>query len=440
MEIRKNHLFIKIFIILLIALVLVIPTNMIQNMVVERDQYREQAVQEISSKWGEEQTISGPILAVPFSRFEWRPTETKGNRQKVRVKDMLYILPEDLKINGTVHPEKRYRGIYEVVVYQSHLKMEGTFQLPDITGMDLDTSMIHWENAKVLLGVSDLKGIDEKVKLVWNGVHHEFQPGLPHYGVIQKGIQTPVNMDGTSKEPIRFFTEVSIRGSENLFCLPVGQTSEIVLSSTWPDPKFTGSILPKLRDVSDQGFTAQWNVLDLNRNYPQIWTGGNDDLDDASLGIELLTPVDTYQKTYRSARYAILFIALTFTAFFFVEVIKGKRMHPVQYGLVGAALILFYTLLLSISEHLNFNIAYGIASISTLSLISIYVSSVLRSRALAGLVSLVLVILYAFLFVTLQLQDYALLMGSIGLFTTLGIVMYFSRKVKWEEPTEASER
>ncbi|HTI08984.1 MAG TPA: cell envelope integrity protein CreD, partial [Puia sp.] len=231
--------------------------------------------------------------------------------------------------------------------------------------------------------------------------------------------------------PLEFSTTVKLKGSGNLLFVPVGKETRAEAASSWADPSFTGSFLPDVRTVKDSGFVADWRVLYLNRNYPQQWKEGVYELTKAAFGVSLIVPVDTYQQTTRSVKYAILIILLTFTAFFLIEWIYARAIHSLQYVLVGFALCLFYTLLLSFAEYIGFNQAYLIAALATIVLIAWYVRSILRSSKMSLFVGLLLALQYGFIFTLIQLQDYALLMGSIGLFLTLAVVMYFSRKIKW---------
>ena len=224
---------------------------------------------------------------------------------------------------------------------------------------------------------------------------------------------------------------LDLKGSQLLYFTPVGKVTDINLHSKWNNPSFNGAFLPDSRDISGKGFTANWNVLQLNRNYPQVWSNNRHKINNSSFGLNLLLPVDNYQKSYRSIKYAVLFIGFTFLVFFFIEVLNKVFIHPIQYILVGISLVVFYTLLLSISEHLKYNIAFIISAISTLILISGYVKAILKSNKLSFLITGILTILYTFIFVIIQLQDYALLIGSIGIFLILGLVMYFSRKIDW---------
>ena len=226
---------------------------------------------------------------------------------------------------------------------------------------------------------------------------------------------------------------VELKGSQYLYFIPVGKTTDVTLSSNWQTPSFTGNYLPDERDISDSGFSANWNILHLNRNYPQSWIGSKYDVDNSSFGTDMLLPVDNYKKSYRVARYAILFIVFTFMVFFFVEVLNKVFIHPIQYLLVGIALVVFYSLLLAFSEHMLFNIAYLLAALLILILVTGYTAAILKSKKIGGLIFGILVVLYTFIFTIIQLEDYALLIGSIGLFIILGIVMYLSRKIDWYE-------
>jgi inner membrane protein len=211
----------------------------------------------------------------------------------------------------------------------------------------------------------------------------------------------------------------------------VGKQTDIELNSDWPDPSFEGSFLPNIRNINEAGFSANWKVLNLNRSYPQQWIGNKYSIDESSFGVKLLLPVDHYQKSLRSVKYAIMFIALTFLIFFFTEILNKKRIHPIQYLLVGLGLSIFYTLLVSLSEQISFNLAYLIASLSIIFLITAYSYSMLKNIKLTAIVAFVLIVLYVFLFTVIQLQDYSLLLGSVGLFLALATVMYLSRKVDW---------
>ncbi|MDO6438759.1 cell envelope integrity protein CreD [Cyclobacterium sp. 1_MG-2023] len=427
----KTNIYFKVTTITIIGLLLLIPTFMIENLISEREWTQDEAIREVSAKWGEEQTISGPFISIPYHRYVKQFSPKDSIEKIVQIKEHLHILPTKLNISGNINPEKRHRGIYEIVVYNSKLDISGTFNQFDLKALDIQTKDILFDQAEFVLGINDLRGIEEQVNLNWNKEKVSFNPGVPTNDIAGSGINASLAIDPNVDKIYDFDLSLDIKGSQKLYFTPVGKITDIDLSSEWPNPSFNGAFLPDHREVNDKGFNANWNILHLNRNYPQIWAGSRHSIDPSSFGIDLLLPVDNYQKTYRSIRYAILFIGFTFLVFFFIEVLNKIFIHPIQYILVGVSLIVFYTLLLSISEHLKFNLAFIVSAIATLSLIAGYVRAILKSGKLTMLITGILTVLYSFIFVIIQLQDYALLIGSIGLFIILGLVMYFSRKIDW---------
>ncbi|HEY8367667.1 MAG TPA: cell envelope integrity protein CreD, partial [Bacteroidia bacterium] len=247
---------------------------------------------------------------------------------------------------------------------------------------------------------------------------------------VQRGIFAAIPISNSDSTQYNFKINLELKGSQKIYFSPIGKTTDVKLTSSWNSPSYNGSFLPDDKDDIN-GFNAHWNILHLNRDFPQAWTGNEYSINNSDFGVDLILPVDNYQKTYRSIKYAILFIAFTFIIFFFIEVMKKVFIHPIQYILVGFALIIFYTLLLSIGEYLSFNTAFLISAIATILLITAYVKTILKSFSLATLIAGILTILYGFIFIIIQVQDYALLIGSIGVFLILALVMYFSRKIDW---------
>ena len=228
-----------------------------------------------------------------------------------------------------------------------------------------------------------------------------------------------------------FSTQLNLKGSEQLQFIPVGETTSVHLKSKWPSPSFNGAFLPATREITENGFTAAWSILHLNRNYPQFWVGKQYKVSDSSFGLKLVITADKYQKSIRISKYALVFIIFTFAAFFVSEIISKRRIHPIQYILVGLAVILFYVLLLAISEHLNFDVAYILSAVAITTIITGYSRGISKNNLFAVTVCGLLVFLYAYLYIVLQLEDYALIMGSIGLFVVLTTVMYITRKIDW---------
>lgn len=427
----KNNIYFKVGTIVIIALLLLIPTSMIKGLITEREATQNEAINEVSSKWAKEQTVSGPFISIPYYKYVKEISEKDSTEKIVQTKDYIYILPSQLKISGNINPEKRHRGIYEIVVYNSKLDIAGTFNKFDISTLDIQPKDILLDKAEFVIGINDLRGIEQQISLSWNNDKISFNPGVSSNDLVSTGINALLKISPNDSLIYNFSLSLDLKGSQLLYFTPVGKVTDVNLASEWANPSFNGAFLPDKREVTDKGFTANWNVLHLNRNYPQSWTGSRHSIGNSSFGIDLLLPVDNYQKSYRSIRYAILFIAFTFLVFFFIEVLNKVFIHPIQYILVGVALIVFYTLLLSISEHLSYNLAFIVSALATLLLIAGYVRAILNSKKLALLISGILTVLYTFIFTIIQLQDYALLIGSIGVFIILGLVMYFSRKIDW---------
>ncbi len=427
----KNNIFLKISAIIVIVLLLLIPTNMIKGLIHEREHTQKMAINEVSSKWGEEQTLTGPFITIPYNKYIKQYSQKDSTDKIIKIKDYIHFLPTQLTVNGKINPERRNRAIYEIVVYNSALTISGSFDNLNFSEFDISKKDIQFDKATLSLGISDLRGIEKQVSLKWNADMFSFNPGTVTKNIIESGINTGISINDNDSTSYQFSLNLDLKGSQKLYFIPVGEISDVTITSEWNNPSFNGAFLPDSRTVNDAGFDANWNILHLNRNFPQKWTGSINNIDESAFGIDLLLPVDNYQKSMRSIKYALLFICFTFIVFFFVEVLRKVFIHPIQYILVGIALVVFYTLLLSISEHLSYNSAFIISAIATLLLITGYVKAILKSNQLTMLLAGILSILYAFIFVIIQLQDYALLIGSIGIFIILGMVMYFSRKIDW---------
>lgn len=421
----KSSIILRMFIIAGLTLLLLIPALFVESLVSERSSRRDAATLEVSQSWGGVQTLIGPILSIPFKEFS---KDEKGVVSfTVRY---AHFLPSNLFIRGLLNPEIRYRGIYEVALYNSQFVIDGQFASPDMNKLRISPENTLWNDVVITFGISDLKGIRDTINLQWNALRYSSEPGVLSDDVLAAGITFKPNLD-KAQSSYSFSLPLSINGSSEIRFVPVGEMTDVVLESPWGNPSFVGSFLPHTRDVKPDSFRAEWKIFNLNRNFPQAWVGNRYKVLESSFGTSLYLPVDEYQKTSRSVKYALLFIALTFVAFFLSELIVKTAFHPIQYTLIGFALILFYVLLLSLSEQMRFNLAYFIASIGIVSLVTVYVFWISAKKQISIVVFFVLAVLYAFLFVTLQLQDYALLLGSVGLFVVLFIVMYLTRRIDW---------
>lgn len=424
---QKGKLIIKGLIIGVLALLLLIPAHFVQELVQERQARQQEAFNEVSSKWANRQNIAGPVLVIPYTR-----SSTNNNGTPITIKSMAYFLPDQLTISSRVVPIKKYRGIYQVMLYSSVINISGAFSPLALEKAKLADRDLVWNEAYVCFGLTDAKGLKEELKMKWNDSLLSFTPSSVNNGVFKDCFLSPVVMNtAVASGTISFSGQISLNGSEQLFFTPVGKQTTVQMESSWPDPSFTGNQLPDSTAIGKSGFVAKWKSLSHTRTFPQAWRDDSYDLSSAAFGTDLFIPVNGYQKTMRSVKYAILCILLTFTAFFLIETNNKRSVHPVQYALIGFALVLFYTLLLSFSEYIGFNGAYAVATLATVGLITWFVGGLLHSTKLSMLLSFVLLLLYSYVFTILQLQDYALLLGSIGLFLTLAIVMYYSRRVQW---------
>jgi inner membrane protein len=310
------------------------------------------------------------------------------------------------------------------------MQLSGQFSAIKSRAADIiSAKTLQWNNAVLTIGIPDLRGIEEQIELQWNNEKKLFNTGVLMTDFTTSGVHVPVTLK--DNETIHFATRIQLKGSDKLYFTPVGKVTNLKLASSWANPSFDGSFLPDTRNVTAEGFTADWKVLHLNRNFPQTWLNQSGDIAASGFGVNLLLPVDSYQKATRATKYAILFIALTFIAFFFNEMRGTGRVHPFQYVLIGLALVIFYTLLISMSEYLGFNSAYWIAAAMTVGLVTLYARSLFPSSVMSNLIGGTLVLLYVFLFTLIQLQDYALLIGSLGLFAILAGLMYLSKKIEW---------
>ncbi len=422
----KHSIGARLFIVAFLTLILLIPSFLIQFLISEREERSESVADEISQKWGQEQTITGPVISIPYKyHFEM-------NDKVEQIIRYAHFLPDNLDIKGSIASEVRYRGIYKAIVYQSNLTISGSFSSPNLNSLSIPPEDFMTDDAFVSVGISDMTGIKEFININWNSRNYIANPGIETDDVIESGISFSPNLEaGNQKYDFTF--DLILNGSSDLLFSPVGKQTNIQLSSNWPTPSFTGDFLPNAREVHSSGFSSEWEVLHLNRNFPQQWLGPNQRVSESAFGVGLLLPVDEYQKTMRTAKYSIMFISLTFLTFFMFELLSKKVIHPVQYLLIGFAILIFYTLLLSVSEYLLFQSAYLLASAAIIILITIYSYSILSDKFKTGIIFGVLVILYGYLYILMQLQDYALLMGSIGLFIVLAAVMYLTRRIDWFE-------
>ncbi len=423
----KRSITLKIISVGILILLLLIPAALIQNLIRERQLRRDSVVKEISQKWGDSQTITGPFLTIPFKTyFKDSDGKTQFNLS------YLHILPETLDITGEITPEVRYRSLFEAILYSTKLIFRGNFKLPPTNQLNIDPNNIMWNKAYLSLGITDMRGIQNKIIISFNRSDYDANPGLKTTDLAAAGVSTLIK-PLIPNEDNSFSFDLNLNGSEQIKFIPAGESNTVKISSDWPSPSFNGAFLPVNRKVTKNGFSADWKILHLNRNYPQFWEGAQYKVAPSAFGVKLIQTADVYQKSMRLAKYSILFLAFTFAAFFFAEIINKQRIHPIQYILIGMAILIFYTLVLSLSEYMHFNYAYILAASSVTLIISGYAKAIISDSRFALTILGILALLYSYLFIVLQLEDYALIMGSIGLLIILAIVMYMTRRINWYE-------
>lgn len=469
----------KILFIGLLGLILLVPAAMIQELVTERAGRLESARAEIAGRWGEMQIVGAPMLELPF-----RYSETHDG-ESVRISDVLVVLPQSLSISGNMEPTTLRRGIYEVPVYTAALDVEGVLPAPPIADLQKRFPDIEflWSEAMLVLPLADARPLAEPVRLRLADAEAELQAGgatgcfgmaapapmiwqplstgavpvtLPPGARIVAGPSpTPslgraaaascpswdrlvVSYAALGLEPLNapqsFSLKVALRGTSGLRFLPFGDVTDVRLESTWPSPSFVGAFVPAERSVAEQGFTATWRTLAFGRGYPSSGlrsAGFESLLASSTFGVDLVAPLGVHEASVRAGKYAVLFVALTFLVYFLFEVFGGLRLHALHYLCVGFANCLFFLLLLAIGEHLGFGKAYVLSALASTSLIAGYSAAILgtgrRALSVAGLLGLV----YAYLYVTLRAEDYALLIGALGLFVVLAVFMGVTRRVDW---------
>jgi len=435
-----------------LILILLIPGSMIQNLIEERQERSRETVEKINDKWSRSQTLCAPLLLVPYTT-----TKLDKDQKPYYEEHTLYITPKELKINTSLTPVERHYGIYKAILYKSDIHFEGNFS--ELGNLKIENSELHFDKAQIAIGVTDLRGVSENPDFKIGNKMLETTVGeVKFFSVSEDVIAEDVTKYGSRKsyvsnenisgkslivnlkdvlstdslpQSLNFDCTMKLNGSSAINFIPIGQHTAVTVSGQWQSPSFIGSFSPE-STVEKGQFNAVWNILSFNREIPKTWSDNNiADLGNNSFGVNLIETVDHYQQNMRSAKYALMFIALTFIVFFFVEIFTKKPIQFFQYVLVGIALILFYSLLLSLSEQIGFGWAYLVASIATISMITIYFYSLIKQKLATFILAGIMLILYAFLYIILQVEDFALLFGSIFLFVILGVIMFVSNKIKF---------
>lgn len=433
-----------------LAVALCVPLGAIRGIVAERVALRNGVIEDIHRTAVGPQKIAGPILVIPFRKtFVETTTAGEGKEAKTTTavreeSGQLEFVPEELAVDTTVDTERRYRGIYSALLYSSHHAIKGTFVLPANLGVEeggRERIAYQWGAAYLSLGLSDTRGIKGKLSVDWDDGD---QRGRSNFSggtgaAMETGIHAVVGTLPPVAHAYRFAMDLHLQGAGTLELVAAGKETTVRMRSPWPHPSFVGQFLPESRTITAQGFDAVWRTSHLATNIERALGNCRPHCTEffaKSVGVAFVQPVDIYLQTERSAKYGFLFVVFTFVLFSLYELLKRLAIHPVQYGLVGVALAMFFLLLVALSEHLPFAAAYAIASAGCVLLLAFYVSHVLgglrRGAAFAGILGL----LYAALYVLLQSEDMALILGALLLFGILATIMIVTRRVDWYRVSE----
>ncbi|GBF51019.1 inner membrane protein CreD [Leptospira ryugenii] len=428
----QNSINLKVLILAGMAFVFIIPLVMIASLIEERSLARNLATEEMSDKWAKSQTILGPMIEIPYNIRIPKPDAIAKKDKWDYVTHYAYFLPEELSFDTDLKTELRKRSIYEVPLYRARMQIQGKFPIIRDDSFPKETTYIYYENARLIVSFSDAKGLGNEIQLSVNGKKNSVNPGT-HSQLFPNGFHTSYSVESLEVES-KFQINFDLLGSSLIEFVPIGKITKAKMTADWKDPSFRGNQLPKDRNISEEGFTAIWESNYYARSFPQTFSSMDFDqtmVSSSSFGVELIQAVDYYHKLDRATKYGILIIVISFALFFLFEVFGKVSLHPIQYILIGSAMIVFYTLTLSLSEHIGFLLAYSIASVITSLLIAYYTISILKGKKQGIIVGIYYLLLYLFIYIILSSEEYALLLGSFALFLVLAATMHLTRKIDW---------
>ena len=435
---------------ILVGLLLTIPLFSVWLLVYDRQSQSETARASIAQGWGGPQTLAGPLLVIPY-RTTVTETVTQGAQPVVQSRQVwqeLVLSPEVADLSTEIRPDRRKRSIYEVVVYEAHVGGRARFAMPaDLSRFGVAVSDMALDRAELRFGLSDPRGLFGKPpQIAVGGRPLRLQPGGGTAATGGSGFFAWIDAAGLAGKPIVVDFSFDVRGNGLLSLIPQAGDTRWQVTSPWPHPSFQGGFLPIKPEVGPQGFTATYRVGNLALGQSLVSTGDPQPKGSVSTTlatgdggaragnearIDLVQPVDLYSQVNRSTKYGFLFIGFTFVALLMFDVIGGIRVSAVEYLLMGAALVLFFVLLLAFAEVIGFTAAYIVASAGIIGLNTAYSAAVLKSWRRASLIGILLLGLYAVLYVLLSLEAFSLLIGSLMLFVALAAVMYLTRNLNW---------
>ncbi len=430
-----DSILIKVALIAALIILFLIPSAWIQGLIIDREGYQQDQRASVAAKWADSQLVQGPVLMLPYKK---QVTATDGNGKQITREEMnmLYVLPQTLQVKAAVKTEPFQKGIYDATVYNSDIAITGSFSKPDLTAAGIDPSAVLYDKARLVFSITDMKGLKNSAVVTMQGQDYTPEPALDDKIPFDKGLQ--VNFPLQKDQGFNFSYHLDLKGSNELFFLHTAKTTDVEISSDWASPEFPGRFLPDGKSQSASGFDAKWHMMYYNRPFPQQWVNNDTVLTakkeraNAVFGVRMQLPIDQYRKILRTTKYSTLIILLTFISLFLAEIIKKQRVHVFNYILIGAAMVVYYTLLLSFAEQVGYNWAYLISSVSTIVLIAVFTASLLKQQTVAILFTFILSVFYGFIFIIIQLETLSLLFGSVALFIIVATLMYFSRRISWD--------
>ncbi|MEP7154546.1 MAG: cell envelope integrity protein CreD [Betaproteobacteria bacterium] len=431
----QKKLLLRVVLIALLMLMLLLPLGLIRGVVSERQQLQQQVENTVASSFAGTQRMTGPLLVIPYVEREIVIVSDDKGRQTPRNVDSqrrLVVVPALLSYDGTVDVEEKYKGIYKTLVYQTKGVWKAQFNVPANLGRDVDPALLTMGNAHLSFGLSDVRGLGRSPKITWSGRELPAVSGSK-LDVLGDGLHADIGALSTrDAQRYEVTANVDLAGTRALAFAPIGETTVVQLRAAWPHPNFGGRFLPQSKQIDEKGFSAHWEISHLaSKNGDLVQRGTKESQALETFDVAFVEPVNIYQQAERAVKYGVLFVALTFAAFFLFETLKDLRIHPLQYGLVGMALAVFFLLLVSLSEHISFLYAYLAASTACVLLIGYYLSFVLGGWRRGAAFALQLAMLYAVLYGLLLSEDNALMLGSLLLFLVLAAIMVLTRRINW---------
>lgn len=426
----------RIIMVCFLALGLLIPLEFAKSLIAERAARKNEVVSEVSQLWGSDVQFYGPILKIPYNSYLISTEVDEYTQKSTTVKQptlkFIYIFPETLNNKTEVKMNKSLkRGIYNPMVYTTNMKFSGDFVKPDLKKLDITSEAVQWDEATIIINTTNLRSIKSELKIKIG----EQLLGLESRDMMDSvyGVLESDKLMIDPKKGFDFNFDLSINGNNSIQFVPIGKSTSVTMDGNWPSPSFMGAFAAQEegKKISKDGFHADWKILSINRPFAQMHKENLPNLQQFNFGVKLIEPVDEYQQNERVSKYGFLVIGLTFLIFFLIQIMSKVSIHIFQYTMIGLALVMFYSLLISITEHSSFQLAYLISSVAVVIMLMLYSQSILKKRKFSLFIAASLSSLYVFIYIIIQMENYALLAGSIGLFAILGAVMYFSRKIEW---------